>query len=432
MLDDCPRTFRTFLIDALDECNSGVERDQLIDLIKEHAKSSSKAKWLLSSRNIPEIKLSLKSESRMLSLELNEEHISKAVCAFVEQKVSELAYGQVLMEKVTKVLITRANSTFLWAALACKKLRKVRPGKALSVLENLPPGLEALYARMMEQVLQAQDQEDREVCLQILRLASLAFRPLSMEELITTADLPSKLLENNDLYLLIDLCGSFIIIRQDVLYFVHQSAKDYLIGDGALKLFPAGFQEESGPIVSHSLDAMSRTLKRDICNLRHPGSPSSKAKIRTSLRAISYACSFWVEHLAVYLDNFTNDLPYEDYLTDRGRVHEFLLKHLLHWFEVLSLIGEIDRGITGLHSLERMIAYAIEKYPDVICFSHQSFVHDAIRVLRQFRPAVEEAPLQVYCSPLIFSPENSIVRQNFKQDIPSSAAASSSPPILSR
>lgn len=43
----------------------------------------------------------------------------------------------------------------------------------------------------------------------------------------------------------------------------------------------------------------------------------------------------------------------------------------------------------------------------------QSFVHDAIRVFRQFRPAVEEAPLQVYHSALIFSPENSIVLQNF-------------------
>jgi len=48
--------------------------------------------------------------------------------------------------------------------------------------------------------------------------------------------------------------------------------------------------------------------------------------------------------------------------------------------------------------------------------NRDSFVHDAIRVFRQCRTAVEEAPLQVYCSALIFSPEESVVRQTFKQE----------------
>jgi nucleoside phosphorylase len=223
MLEECPETF--LLIDALDECNSGREWEQLLSLITKHAKSSSKAKWLLASRNNPDIKLLLEKESRMLSLELNEQHISQAVRAFIGQKTSELAvkkkYSLVLAEKVKNELITKADSTFLWVALACKRLLKVTPRKALSTLENLPPGLDGLYAQMMVQVLQCEDEDDKVLCLQILRSVSLAFRPLSMEELITTSGLPKGLLNNNSLPELIDFCGSFINIRGNILYFVH-------------------------------------------------------------------------------------------------------------------------------------------------------------------------------------------------------------------
>jgi nucleoside phosphorylase len=419
MLEDCPGTF--LFVDALDECDSGPERDQLLNLITKHAKSSSKAKWLLASRSNPDIKQILKPESRLLSLELNEHHIFKAVRVFIEQKTSELAvkkeYSPGLTEKVKKELITKADSTFLWVALACKRLLKVTRWKTLSTLENLPPGLEDLYARMMEQVLQSEEEEDRNFCFQILRSVSLAFRPLSTVELIIMAQLPTELLKNNDLFELIDLCGSFITVRDETLYFVHQSAKDYLVAAGAQKLFSAGIQEEHGLFVGRSLGAMSKTLRRDMCNLRHPGSTVRMATIDTRLKAISYFCSFWVDHLAKYLDDSTDSRRYKDYLSDRGRVHEFLRKHLLHWFEALSLFGEVDRGITGLHNLERMIRETLTKLPPEITLSHKSFVHDAIRVFRQCRPAIEAAPLQVYCSALVFSPENSLVGKNFKQEV---------------
>lgn len=56
-------------------------------------------------------------EGQMLSLELNEQHISKAVRAFVEQKSNELAkkntYSPELGEKVKGELITKSDSTFL-------------------------------------------------------------------------------------------------------------------------------------------------------------------------------------------------------------------------------------------------------------------------------------------------------------------------------
>ncbi|KAK5290631.1 hypothetical protein LTR99_011032 [Exophiala xenobiotica] len=139
MLGVSSRTFT--LVDALGECTSGTEREQLLSLIVEHAKSS-KTKWLVSSRHDIDIKKVLINEGRMLSLELNEQHISQAVRAFIEQKSNELAKinecSSELNEKVKEELIAKSHSTFLWVALACKRLRKVPSRKALSTLQNYP------------------------------------------------------------------------------------------------------------------------------------------------------------------------------------------------------------------------------------------------------------------------------------------------------
>ena len=48
-----------------------------------------------------------------------------------------------------------------------------------------------------------------------------------------------------------------------------------------------------------------------------------------------------------------------------------------------------------------------------------AFTHDAKRFLLYNRSVIEEAPLQIYCSALLFSPEESVVRKKFENYIPS-------------
>lgn len=65
----------------------------------------------------------------------------------------------------------------------------------------------------------------------------IAVRPLTLCELVVIAGLPA---ENwNDAGLIkeyVEQCGSFLPTRQLVVYFVHQSAKDYLFSTKALAL----------------------------------------------------------------------------------------------------------------------------------------------------------------------------------------------------
>ena len=48
-----------------------------------------------------------------------------------------------------------------------------------------------------------------------------------------------------------------------------------------------------------------------------------------------------------------------------------------------------------------------------------AFIHDARRFIVSNRSIIEQAPLQAYCSALVFAPEKSIVRETFEKYIPS-------------
>jgi WD40 repeat protein len=50
------------------------------------------------------------------------------------------------------------------------------------------------------------------------------------------------------------------------------------------------------------------------------------------------------------------------------------------------------------------------------------FVHDALRFAMWCGSAIQEAPLQVYYGVLMFAPEQSIVRQQFRQQMPTGVA----------
>ncbi len=47
-------------------------------------------------------------------------------------------------------------------------------------------------------------------------------------------------------------CGSFLTIREETIYFVHQSAKDYLVEQAAATIFPGGFATIRYSIFSRS------------------------------------------------------------------------------------------------------------------------------------------------------------------------------------
>ncbi|APA11275.1 hypothetical protein sscle_07g060450 [Sclerotinia sclerotiorum 1980 UF-70] len=381
------------IIDALDECQKDLP--QLLRLIVSGLSISSRVKWLVSSRNWPEIEEQLQQaeQGTRLSLELNAESVSAAVRWYIREK-----------DTIERYLLEHANGTFLWVALVCQNLEKARLFTN-SKLQDYPSELDPLYNRMMEQIVDMEDIEAAQICLQILAIVIIAYRPLTLDELMSLMEM------NNEIPLeeIIQLCGSFLVVRYRNVFFVHQSAKDFLSKEAIKTIFPDGIGKVHNKALLNSITVMRKTLKRDIYGLGYPGLPIDKVKqpYPDTLASIRYSCIYWINHL-----RDGDPEQNREHIQDNGNIYEFLKNHLLHWLEVMSLMEKTSEGINAISSLESYIL--ANKGSELY-----TLIHDAKRFVLYNRIGIEQAPLQIYYSALFFAPENSIIRKTFQEYIPS-------------
>ncbi|KAJ6039588.1 hypothetical protein N7444_008493 [Penicillium canescens] len=399
------------IIDALDECTTGLP--SLLDLITAVSSAYPQIKWIVSSRNWPDIEERLDTtQTAPISLELNEASVSEAVSKFIQYKVHYLAkvkkYSDETRDTICRHLSSNSQGTFLWVALVCQDLDRTSRRHALKKLEAFPPGLNALYDRMIDQV---RNSEDAELCKRILAVMSIVYRPIAFDELASLVKLPDDLSDDSEaLSEIIAICGSFLTVREDTIIIVHQSAKEFLLRETQNGVFPGGIEAEHHTIFSRSLQAMFKTLQRDIFQIKFPGFPIEKVipPSPNPLAAAQYACVYWVDHLHHSGCHKKKDLDVDE----GGCVSDFLQKKYLHWLEALSILGSISQGITAMLKLEGLLQGKNEP----AALLHR--VQDASRFIRYHRLAIESSPLQVYSSPLIFSPMLSLTRRCYQRERP--------------
>ena len=341
-----PRVY--LVIDALDECN-GLQDNLLLLLTRNARDLPKKVKWIVTSRNEPQIKKRLENDPLIhhTSLELNSDHVTEAVREFIQVKVEDLNYDSPLREEVESYLTANADGTFLWVALVCQRLESIDPWETLSELYNFPPKLEPLYDRMLDQIEHLRG-VSREYCIKVLRMITLAYRPLYLGELVFVAELPEEQFSNSSkVAALISRCGSFLTIRDERGYFVHQSAKDFLSGPKGHRVFPTSQKDEHCLFALRLLGLMSRKLKRNICDLDHPGVEDVEPAIITQYisGALEYSCRYWVDHSE----------HGQVSLNDDGPVYHFLREYCPYWLEAMSLIGKIPEAIAVMIKLESFL-----------------------------------------------------------------------------
>lgn len=343
-----PRLRKTHLIiDALDECLMEGLPD-LLSLIIQISEENPDIKWIISSRNELSIeeKLGNSTESISLCLELNDDSISAAVRGYIRHKTDQLAkqkkYDENLKIHVERYLTDHADGTFLWVSLACQELALpgVRKRHMRNKLQTFPSGLVPLYGRMMQQI---RSSEDMNLCIQILAVLLLTFRPITLTELRPLLEAAEFDDDPETLKEIIQLCGSFLYLRDGTIFFIHQSAKDFLLEQECEVIFPSGIEIKHLAIFRRSINAMSRILRRDIYNLQHPGISLYHIKPPSPdpLAPIRYACTYWGGHFE-QAGSVRDDIALGD----------FLKVHLLHWFEALGLLEHVWLGV---YVLERFV-----------------------------------------------------------------------------
>jgi hypothetical protein len=311
---------------------------------------SSKVKWLLTSRPFDSAgrELLTTSDQVMVSLDLNTGHVSKAVKSYITEKAAELDhrhhYGPDLCQQLEAELTAKAEDTYLWVSLVCKRLESVDRACVLATIKELPPGLTPFYHRIFDKLREGEPAVV-DASMRLLKVMLIVYRPLREEEVSSATGLP----ENVAIDLLVDQCASFVKKQGASIEFVHQSARDYLAQEAQTTL--SSYKSWGHDKIALScLLCLSQQLKVNLVDLLRPDSQRGPTKGfqdmagKGPLNNVDYAATFWVQHLA---DAEPTTLL-GDALGDQGEVIAFLRAKLLEWFECLSLLDQLPRAIEAL------------------------------------------------------------------------------------
>ncbi|KAK0638838.1 HET-R [Cercophora newfieldiana] len=410
MLGDANLKATYLVIDALDECVADLPN--LLELIV--STSSERVKWLVSSRNTVAIERKLRPGHGLTEFSLgsgtNAEHASLDIDGYIDSRLSDLAsiWGALpFRDRVRDILRQKADGTILWASLVLEELSRddVESWHVLRIVEEAPHGLDALYENMLHEI--ERYRWDTDLCRCILATVIVMYRPLHLVEIGKLSGLPEHIATSTaNIRKVVTKCRSFLTIRDERIYLVHQSAKDYLSTSSLL--FPCGTGRAHRGMLTQSLDLMSDKLRRDMYGLNAPGFPIDKVQAPSpdSLATVKYSCVFWVDHLRDSISD--EDMPQYDIL---DAVQTFLEKKYLYWLEALSLLRAMPEGVIAIRQLEGLLVRADQR-------QLTAFVRDAYRFALSYRWIVEQAPLQAYASALVFAPTRSLVKMKFKREEP--------------
>ncbi|KAL6233540.1 WD40-repeat-containing domain protein [Aspergillus navahoensis] len=207
------------------------------------------------------------------------------------------------------------------------------------------------------------------------------------------------------------------VISREPIELLDVSFRDFILDPDLRqnKSFWVDENETHTTLATNCLDLLSRpgVLRKNACNLERPGHPradiSSQAIDDALPPHVQYACRHWVYHTE----------RGECSVSDGGLVASFLGDNLLHWLEALSLMGCISEGIAMVRTLQSLATSNNRQI--------SQFLQDAWRFLLRNREAINEAPLQLYSSAIMFLPESSVVRSAFQQHISKSVYQ---PPVV--
>ncbi|UKZ47085.1 hypothetical protein TrVGV298_001299 [Trichoderma virens] len=439
-----PKTI-VVVIDALDECDPLEDAGHLIRLLTENNITSPiKLKIFLTSR--PEYHISCqfnKTKNFLQNMILHRVEksiiqndirtvLTSDIHEYKEQynRNSEVMEQDQLLsvdwpgEEIFERLVQIASPLFISAATISRMLRNdqwpATPDQKLDhILKFSTKGegyVEDLYRSILAQIMDktpiyARDKfigEFQKIVGSVVLLSS----PLSVAAL-------SRLLgfQQREIYSKLNPLSSVLDIQStDVpVKLFHLSFRDFLLdkksfsvngGNSSCQSLQIEETTTHAWLAKRCLQLLSTDLHNDICNLQDPGARIwgvRSKEIKEHLPpAMAYACIYWIHHVE----------EGKLVLQDGGPEHKLLETKMLNWIEALAWLRRLTQGIELIRALERLS----HRYQ---CFKMSKLLQDATKFILYFKSAIQEAPLQIYNSALVFSPTNSIIRKTFDSIRPS-------------
>lgn len=308
------------VLDALDECVQEDRKELLFTLEgaftePENSELRENVKFLVTSRPYQDIERQFFFLIR-LEGEKETKIIKKEIDRVIRHKVPELSKRLRLDQRqqslLQEKLLSVEHRTYLWLHLVLENLvqsNNFTRKKFDKIIEDLPRSVEAAY----EKILSKGEKSEQDKLLELLQLVIAATRPLSVAEL--NLALPLRLDDPRSYEEFVDeelepdeqfkttmrnWCGLFLTVVDDLVYLLHQTAREFLIA-----------KQVDNDIAStgwkHSIDLWKAEIlmtQKCVAYLLFPDFNDSSTRleleeleaIRARFRFFEYAARTWDHH----------------------------------------------------------------------------------------------------------------------------------------
>lgn len=361
-----------FVLDAVDVCADSDLRG-LAQNIHNHVTGgrigSNKLKYLLTSRpdqsSLFPFYNQLSEDSPHITIfeEDTSRFIMDDVTHFIAHRVAQLSKTKGLLESISRrlewILQGKHDGSHLWIRLAFEYLERQdlenSPRAIDHYIAKLPIGVPRVYGLIFDSL----KAEQQLVALKVLHLILAANRPLTVSEVNIAMNLDDtvKSIQDIDLQNEQDLktrlqymCGPFISIYEDSIYFRHETAREFLLADALLTSpIPSEPRHHSTSLMqAHTTLAEACVLYLNLFNadLELPEETIGEANASNPRYAfLDYSAKNWASHLRQA--NITDDaavIPRVLKICDSNS------RSYAAWFEIYrqTLTAEIPGKLTNL------------------------------------------------------------------------------------
>lgn len=426
------------VIDALDECRDSEATSVILAALARYITELAPLKFLITSRPVHNVVGGFRgtglgaTTQHLILHEIPVESTEKDIRTYLEKNLARISATYQVTSPwpsafAISSLVQKSAGLFIFAATAVKfiedpsdgedpdsRLRSLLLSDTSEVASSPYRFLDALYLQVLRTAFPEVPWSRRARLKMILGTLALSRERLSAASLDALMSLPEKSTRKT-LYQL----QSVIIVPQsefEPIRLIHPSFYDFLVDP--LRCTDSNFSVKSTiqhtVIATRCLFAMKMLLRRDICNVNDSSKlnieiPDLAERIQRYIPLpLQYACRYWAFHVS---HSEINDELFE-------HLEYFCAKNMLHWLEVVSLLGELDNVVEALYNARERLA----KYPlpqsDVLVL-----LEDCIRIVRQCLPGLRASCFQAYNGIVPFCPKQALFRKLYHEQSPKAVEA---------
>jgi len=369
------RTYKIIVIDAVDECVNLQVVSSLIRLILQSVPDIP-LKIFIASRDEDLIRSAIYHHPELLTAftlhEVEKQLVEDDIRKYIEKSLLNIksqGLDPILdawpSPSELSDLVGHSGRLFIYAATAIRYIHDGRKlfKSRLSLMANRDTKtrsrlqtstIDNLYGHILEQACTSREDGEIAIIKELISIIVFLRNPLPTQALVSLSEL--------DAHLYLPSISSVIHVptqeHSPVAPF-HASFPDFVTDPTRCSpqncpSFPALIPSEGHEVLAlKCLEHMNRTLKYNICDIpeEHIRSRRETTNSRENTSkitdALKYSCLYWASHLAEVQSSGADLIP---------TLRHFLHKHLLHWIECLSILGELQTGLKSLGSANEALS----------------------------------------------------------------------------